>query len=138
MDLLDKKIIFLLLFIIAVLIGGSYISIIDYVVDVCTSPRDMELHVLNIDSKKNEWFFGKIYWGYTVKTEIINTGSKGVAIIKCNAYAINGTLVTYVEKQPHFERNERKELKFEFKPTELSQTQEYNFNITITKTIKES
>lgn len=142
MDLLDKKIKYLsLLIIVSILgLGGSsvYNAVIDHVTDIITDPGNMKLDILSMESIKHEYLWGKAYGGYTIKTEIINTGSNGVAIVRCNAYTIDNTIVTYIEETPRFERNEAKKLEFIFKPSELPQDQEYKFNITIEKTIVES
>lgn len=139
MDIYDKKIAIGIIAIILIFFGAhkpaTYIEITDGIIDRINAPSEMNLHIVNIEYKKHE-FLG--YGGYTVKTKIINNGAPGHAIIRCNAYTNDGNIMKYIEKTPHFKRNDDIKLEFYFEPTELSQNLEYNFNITVVEEIVES
>ena len=141
LNILGRKEIYIVLLILAGLFGLNIspivISIIDYGVDQITNPEEMNLKIEITKPERKTSFLGLSYDGYDVKTNIINTGTKGFATIRCNVYNGNSRLIAHKDKIEHFDRNTNTELKFGFTDKELPDGK-YNFKIQIINQIPDS
>ena len=133
---LDKKILYSVLSIIVIFLGifspNIYNGIIDHLFFKINEPTEMNLHIVNVESKKCNVPITKWDCGYNIKTRIINNGAAGNAIIRCNMIWENNDIVDFREDTFYFKLNEDKEnIEFYFEPKEIYQYNSYYFNVSI-------
>ncbi|TQD24978.1 hypothetical protein [Methanolobus vulcani] len=124
------------------LTGANLVSDVFRTVDEieyrATEPKQMNMHVGGIIAEKST-IFGYGYYGYNVKTTIINNGKSGYANITCNAYDQNNIQVSSetAYPYPHFERDANTEVTFYFDSDKLPDG-DYNFNIVVSDQLTDS